>query len=200
MQVPELPVSQVSIDTEDILSLDLNSVANEANRCFDCGCLGVNPSDTAAALVALDARIITSKRTVKADEFWAGDKVIKSTVLENDEIVTEIQIPAPAAGLKSAFIKFALRKSIDFPIVNCAAAIETHGGIVKSARICLNAVYCKPYRAQLAENAILGKTINEVTAEAAGSAAIANATTLPYNNYKIQIAKTLVKRAILACQ
>jgi NADPH-dependent glutamate synthase beta subunit-like oxidoreductase len=200
VQIPELPVSQISINTEDILGLDFNSIANEANRCFDCGCLGVNPSDTAAALVALDARIITSKRIIKADEFWAGDKVIKSTVLENDEIVTEIQIPAPSDGLKSAFIKFALRKSIDFPIVNCAAAIVTHEGIVKSARICLNAVYCKPYRATLAENVILGKSISEAMAEAAGTTAVANAITLPYNNYKIQIAKTLVKRAILACQ
>ena len=200
VQVPELPVSKVSIDIEDVLSLDSNSVANEANRCFECGCLGVNPSDTAAALVALDARIITSKRTIKADEFWAGDKVIKSTVLENDEIVTEIQIPAPAAGLKSAFIKFALRKSIDFPIVNCAAAIESKGGVVKSARICLNAVYSKPYRVTKAEDAIKGKLINEIHAEAAGVAGVADAIALPYNNYKIQIAKTLVKRAILACQ
>jgi NADPH-dependent glutamate synthase beta subunit-like oxidoreductase len=199
VQVPELPVSQVSIDTEDVLNLDFSSVAKEANRCFECGCFGVNPSDTAAALVALDARIITSKRTVTADEFWAGDKAIKSTVLENDEIVTEIQIPAPAAGVESSFIKFALRKSIDFPIVNCAAAIESKGGVVKSARICLNAVYSKPYRATKAEDAIKGKTINEIHAEAAGVAGLADAIALPYNKYKIQIAKTLVKRVILAC-
>jgi CO/xanthine dehydrogenase FAD-binding subunit len=200
VEVPELPLSQVSIDTEDVLSLEFNSVVTEASRCFDCGCVGVNPSDTAAALVVLGARIITSKRIVEADDFWAGDKAIKSTVIDNDEIVTEIQIPAPAAGLKSAFIKFALRKSIDFPIVNCAAAIETHGGIVKSARICLNGVYCKPYRVNLAEDVIRNKPINEVIAEAAGTAAVTNATSLPYNSFKIQIAKTLVKRAILACQ
>jgi NADPH-dependent glutamate synthase beta subunit-like oxidoreductase/CO/xanthine dehydrogenase FAD-binding subunit len=200
VEVPEVPVSQVSIETEDILCLDFNSVVNETNRCFDCGCVGVNPSDTAAALVVLGARIITTKRIVEAEDFWAGDKAIKATVLDNDEIVTEIQIPAPAAGLKSAFIKFALRKSIDFPIVNCAAAIETHGGIVRSARICLNAVYCRPYRVTLAEDVIRDKPINEVTAEAAGTAAVTDAISLPYNSFKIQIAKTLVKRAILACQ
>ena len=120
---------------------------------------------------------------------------VQSTVLENDEIVTEIQLPKLAAGVKCAFIKFALRKSIDFPIVNCAAAI---GG--KTAKICLNAVYNKPYRATKAEIAIKGKAINEANAEAAGSAAVSDAVGLHYNKYKIQIAKTMVKRAILACK
>ena len=111
----------------------------------------------------------------------------------DDEIVTEIQIPEFSG--KSAFIKFAVRKSIDFPIVNCAAAISNG-----SARICLNAVYNKPYRATAAEESIAGKAIDEANAEAAGTSAVANATALPYNKYKIQIAKTLVKRAILACK
>jgi xanthine dehydrogenase YagS FAD-binding subunit len=107
---------------------------------------------------------------------------------------------SPAAGVKSAFIKFALRKSIDFPIVNCAAAIESQDGVVKSARICLNAVYSNPYRVTKAEDAIKGKPIDEANAEAAGAAAVSDAIALPYNKYKIQIAKTLVKRAILACK
>jgi CO/xanthine dehydrogenase FAD-binding subunit len=154
----------------------------------------------APALVALDARIVTSKRTISADRFWAADKTARSTVLDNDEIVTEVQIPKPAAGDKSAFIKFALRKSIDFPIVNCATAIESKGGVIKSARICLNAVYSNPYRVTKAEDAIKGKPINEANAEAAGAAGLADAIALPYNKYKVQIAKTLVKRTILACQ
>jgi NADPH-dependent glutamate synthase beta subunit-like oxidoreductase len=200
VETPGLPVSQISVDTEDVLGLSLNAVETEAKRCFNCGCDGVNPSDTAPALVALNARIVTSRRTINADEFWAADKVTRSTLLESDEIVTEIQIPKPAAGVKSAFIKFALRKSIDFPIVNCAAAIESQDGIVKSARICLNAVYSNPYRVTRAEDAIKGKPIDEASAEAAGAAAVADAIALPYNKYKIQIAKTLVKRAILACK
>ncbi len=200
VETPELPISQISIDTEDVLSLSLSAVETEANRCFNCGCEGVNPSDMAAALVALDAKIVTSKRTINADEFWAADKLAKSTLLESDEIVTEIQIPTPLAGVKSAFIKFALRKSIDFPIVNCAAAIESEGGVVKSARICLNAVYSNPYRVTKAEDVIRGKPIDEANAEAAGAAAVSDAIALPYNKFKIQIAKTMVKRAILACK
>jgi xanthine dehydrogenase YagS FAD-binding subunit len=93
-----------------------------------------------------------------------------------------------------------LRKSIDFPIVNCAAAVESVGGTVKSARVCLNAVYSNPYRATKAEEAIKGKPIEEASAEAAGEAAVSGAIALPYNKYKIQIARALVKRAILACK
>jgi hypothetical protein len=200
VHTPELPLSQVSLDNEDILSLDSSAAGTEANRCLNCGCDGVNPSDMAAALVALDARIVTSRRTVSAEDFWVADKGLKPTILENDEIVTEIRIPRPTNGVKSSFIKFAIRKSIDFPIVNCAAAIETEGGVVKSARICLNAVYSNPYRAAKAEAAILGKPINEASAESAGAAAVSDAIALPYNKFKIQIAKTMVKRAILACQ
>jgi NADPH-dependent glutamate synthase beta subunit-like oxidoreductase/CO/xanthine dehydrogenase FAD-binding subunit len=200
VKTPELSLSQISLDTEDVLGLDSSAVETEADRCLNCGCDGVNPSDMAAALVALNARIVTSRRTIKADEFWVADKGLKPTLLESDEIITEIQIPKPLAGVKSAFIKFAMRKSIDFPIVNCAAAIESDGGVVKSARVCLNAVYSNPYRAAKAEDEIKGKPINETNAEAAGAAAVSDAIALPYNKYKIQIAKTLVKRAILACK
>jgi CO/xanthine dehydrogenase FAD-binding subunit len=88
-----------------------------------------------------------------------------------------------------------LRKSIDFPIINCAAVIG--GG---KARICLNGVYNKPYRAIKAESAIKGNTINDANAEMAGAAAVIDAICLTYNKYKIQIAKTMVKRSILACK
>ena len=158
-------------------------------------CLAVNPSDTAPALVALDAKIKTNKRLIDAEQFW--DMVVPgSTVLAADEIVTEIQVPAPPAGVKSAFIKFAIRKSIDFPIVNCAARVGAG-----DARICLNAVYNKPYRAVEAEKVIKGKPIDEAGADAAGAAAVASAKVLPgeRNKWKIPIAKAMVKRSILAC-
>jgi xanthine dehydrogenase YagS FAD-binding subunit len=169
------------------------------------GCVAVNPSDTAPALVALNASIVTSKRTIASEEFW--DVAIPgSTVLDDDEIVTEIQVPTPASGVKSAFLKFALRSSIDFPIINCAAAIG--GG---EARICLNAVFNKPYRATGAEDAIKGMTIDATNAEAAGSAAIQGAQSLSgmaqiagkiamtNNKWKVQAAKGMVKKTILAC-
>ena len=159
---------------------------------MDNGCFAAHPSDTAPALIALNATIVTTKRQIKAEEFWEV-KCPESTVLAPGEIVTAIYVPAPPAGAKSAFLKFAIRKSIDFPIVNCAVLVG--GG---APRIALNAVAPKPYRATKAEAAIAGKPINEETAEAAGAAAVEDAKPLNTNNYKVQIARTLVKRALLA--
>lgn len=156
------------------------------------GCTAVHPSDIAPALIALDAKIVTNQRTIAASDFW-DVKVPLSTILAVDEIVIQIQVPTPVAGAKSAFLKFAIRKSIDFPIVNCAVLVG--GG---AARIALNAVAPKPYRATKAEEVIAGKPINEVNADAAATAAVASAVPLPANKYKVQIARTLVKRALLA--
>jgi len=163
------------------------------------GCVAPNPSDTAPALIVLNATVVTSARSIPIEDFFAvvanPNGTAGSTILEADEIVKEIQIPAPAAGVKSAFMKFALRKSIDFPVVNCAAAIG--GG---EARICLNAVAPTPRRVTAAEEFIKGKTIDEANAEAAADEAIKGATALPNNKWKVQIAKAMAKRAILACK
>jgi xanthine dehydrogenase YagS FAD-binding subunit len=175
------------------------------------GCFAVNPSDTAAALLAFGASIVTNKKTWAVKDFWAVNGE-NTTALAADEIVTEIQVPIPATGTKSAFTKFALRKSFDFPIVNCAAVITQAAGNVSGASIALNAVHNLPRKATTAEDAIKGKAINTANAEAAGTAAISGASAMPTNaatmpatgiktgnKYMIQIAKTLVKRTILAC-
>jgi len=162
------------------------------------GCYAVHPSDTAPALIALNAKIKTSKRTLDAEDLFQVD-VAKTTVLDSDEIVTEICVPEPKSGSRSAFIKFAIRKSIDFPIVNCAAMITSRKGVVVAARICLNAIAVKPYRTIKAEKMILKKRIDESLAEAAGSAALSDAKPMERNGYMVQIAKVLTKRVILAC-
>jgi xanthine dehydrogenase YagS FAD-binding subunit len=163
------------------------------------GCYAVHPSDTAPALIALNASVITSKRTINLDDFFQVD-VVKTTVLDFDEVLTEICIPAPADGSRSAFLKFAVRKSIDFPIVNCAAALIAPKGKIAKARICLNAVYVKPYRAIKTEEILIGKELNDELAETAGVAAIGDVVPFDRNRYMVQIAKTLVKRSILACK
>jgi xanthine dehydrogenase YagS FAD-binding subunit len=162
------------------------------------GCYAVHPSDTAPALIALDAGIETSKRTIKAEDFFQV-KVNRTTVLDDDEIVTEIRIPTPDGNTKSAFSKLAIRKSIDFPIVNCAALVTSSGGVVTAARICLNAVHVVPYRAVEAERVIVGETISGDTTAAAGAAAVAAAKPMSDNGYMVQIAKVLVERTLLEC-
>ena len=163
------------------------------------GCYAVHPSDTAPALIALNGSVKTSKRIISAENFFEVG-VRKTTVLDKDEIVTEIEIPTPAVGSKTVFYKFAMRQSIDFAIVNCAAMISSKGGKVRDVRICLNAVYVTPYRAKKAEAAILGKAITEKNAEAAGAEAVSDAKPLKDNAYMVQIAKALVKRSILSCR
>jgi len=163
------------------------------------GCYAVHPSDTAPALIALNGSVKTSKRIISAENFFEVG-VRKTTVLDKDEIVTEIEIPTPAVGSKTVFYKFAMRKSIDFAIVNCAAMISSKGGKVRDVRICLNAVYVTPYRAKKAEAAILGKAITDKNAEAAGAEAVSDAKPLKDNAYMVQIAKALVKRSILSCR
>ncbi len=163
------------------------------------GCIAVCPSDTAPALVALGASIVTSKKTWTTDDFFGMPNVNDArreqiNNLDADEIVTEIQVPTPASGTKSAFIKFAERKSFDFALVSCATAISS-----SDARICLGGVYNLPYRATAAEDAIKGKPINDANAEAAGTAAVTGNAALPANKYKVQLAKTMAKKAILAC-
>jgi xanthine dehydrogenase YagS FAD-binding subunit len=186
-----------------------NSIFGQVNTCY-----AVNPSDTAPALLALGAKIVTNKKTYNASEFWSATNtsdIEKTTVLALDEIVTEIQIPAPAAGTKSAFKKFALRKSFDFPIVNAAAVITLSGGTVSKASIALNAVHNLPRKATAAEDSINGKAINADTAWDAGVAALNGANAMPQtpanttwdtigNKYMIQIAKVLVKRVFLDCR
>lgn len=163
------------------------------------GCYAVHPSDTAPALIALDAKLKTSKREMGIEDLF-DVSVAGTTTLDGDEIITEVRVPRRSDDAKSAFIKFAIRKSIDFPIVNCAAMIETRDSRVVSARICLNAVYVTPYRAHDAEASITGKEITESSAEAAGEAAVVGAKPMSDNGYMVQVAKTLVKRCILACK
>ena len=158
------------------------------------GCIAVNPGDLAPVLMAFNASIVTSQRTIAADEFFTMNGE-KTTVLDANEIITEIRIQKPAPGTKSAFIKFAQRKAFDFPIVNCAAVIDGN-----SARIYLNAIYNMPYRAIGAENAIINRGIDDVSAEEAGNAAIPEGSELAMNKYKVHLARIMAKKAILACK
>jgi len=159
------------------------------------GCIAANVSDTAPALIALDAKIVTSERTINAEDFFDG---FNKTVLGADEIVTEIQVPTPPSGSKQAFAKASIRRAVDFALASCAVVIAPATGSVTSARIALGAVAPTPRRATAAEDALVGNAISEAVAETVAAAAVAGASAQIYNSYKIQLAKGVVKRAILA--
>lgn len=154
----------------------------------DNGCFAVSSHDTAPALVALGATVVTTKREVPAEEFF-GAHGHRSNVLEDGEVVKEFRVPKAE---KSAFQKFALRKSIDSPVVNCAVAAT--GG---ETRVVLGGVHPAPWRSKEAEEAVAAGVTADSAAKA-GEAAVSVAKPLGMNAYKVDIARTLVKRTLEA--
>jgi xanthine dehydrogenase YagS FAD-binding subunit len=154
------------------------------------GCYAVSSQETGPALVALGATVVTNTRELPIEEFFAA-AVPRSNVLQDGEVVKEITLPS--TDVTSAFSKYALRKAIDFSLVSCAVAIGSDGAAV----VVLGGVYPTPWRSTEAEQA-LGSSISADSAKAAGDAAVANATPLAENAYKLEIARALVARTLLA--
>jgi CO/xanthine dehydrogenase FAD-binding subunit len=198
ISIPTLPVKERirSIDVEDIPDLKEREIEKEAGRCFNCGCLAVNPSDIAVPLAALDAQIVTTKRTIPVQSFFNA-RMEGSTVLDSDELVTEIRIPKPPHGSRQNYEKFTLRKPVDFAIVNVASLINIQDGICTDARIAIGAVGPEPVRARAAEEMIIGRPISKSVAKEAAAKALRDAKPLSMNGYKVDIARTLIERAIM---
>ena len=160
-------------------------------------CFAVCPSDTAIALAALDADVVIAgadgiRRTpVMAFYHPLG------TTLRPGEMVTKIEMPAVSKPAAQRFVKFTLRKPIDFAIVSVAVALVIQEKICKDARIILGAVAPGPVREKEAEAAVIGRTIDNDIAQAAAQKVLSNAKPLKMNAYKIEIGKALVKRALL---
>ena len=118
------------------------------------------------------------------------------TVLERQEILTAIRLPATWANATFYFEKVADRKSWDFALVNIASAVKLSGGNIEDIRIACGGVECVPKRLTVVEEVVKGSAPDEATAELAGQAAVRGATPLNYNHFKIPLMNNLVKRAI----
>jgi len=160
------------------------------------GCFAVCTSDIAVALAALDAKItiVGSKgeRSISVIDFYHP----LGNTLEMDEMIKDFQIPITMLSMKQRFLKFTLRKPIDFAIVSVAASIGLNDGVCTDARIILGAVAPMPFRVKAAEEKIIGQSISDNVAAEAAEKALANAKPLTMNAYKVNIAKALVRRAI----
>ncbi len=197
ISIPERPPEGRGVDTEDTSTLELRNVEAEAIRCFNCGCVAVNASDIATVLVALGARIKTSKRTIRAEELFSATDG-NPTGLDYDEVFTEILVPAPENGTKGAYEKFRIRHSVDFAVASLATVFRMDAGKFKDARMVLGAVAPIPVTLRKVEEFLKGKAPGEETASRAAEIAVENAIPLDGNKYKIHIVKTLVKRSILS--
>jgi xanthine dehydrogenase YagS FAD-binding subunit len=160
-------------------------------------CFSVCPSDTAVALTALDAKItiagLKGERRVAVEDFYHP----LGNILERSEMIKEIEIPGKTSSIGQKYLKFTLRKPIDFAIVSVAGVITLKNKTCSDARIVLGAVAPMPYRAESAEETIIGKAITEGLASNAAEKALKEAKPLSMNGYKIEIARTLVKRVIM---
>jgi xanthine dehydrogenase YagS FAD-binding subunit len=187
----------------NICYADTPTAINREHAIFDADrCVAVNPSDTAPALVALDAQMVIrgprGERIVNAEDYWLGPgiDITRMNVLAPDELLTSIRIPATWAGAQFYFEKVRDRQVWDFPLVNVASAIKANGGNIGEARLVVNAVAATPKRLKNVEAAIAGKPRNEETAAMAGQMAVEGAVTLRHNGYKVPLMRNLVKRAV----
>ena len=165
-------------------------------------CVAVSPSDTAPALIALDAQMVirssSGERVVAAADYFLGPDVdiTRMTVLQPGDLLTAIRIPATWAGTQFYFEKVRDRQVWDFPLVNVASAMKTSGQTIQEARIVVGAVAARPLRLFAVEQAIAGKPRNEETAKIAGDMAIEGALVLRHNAYKVPLMRNLVRRAV----
>jgi xanthine dehydrogenase YagS FAD-binding subunit len=139
-----------------------------------------------------------AERVVNAADYFLGPAIdiIRMTVLQPNEVLTAIRIPATWAGARFYFEKIRDRQVWDFPLVNVAAAFKESGGTIAEARVAVGAVAARPLRLQAVEAALAGQPANEATATRAGELAIQGALALRYNAYKIPLMRNLVKRAV----
>jgi CO/xanthine dehydrogenase FAD-binding subunit len=198
LDVTSLPVNERKISLEDTADADLNQINDEANRCFNCGCVSINATDTGVVLEALNAKIkivgAKGTRTIPVGEFFGSFR----NNLEESDIVTEIQVPPVRAGIKQSFIKFRQREAIDFALASVASIITEENGVCSDARIVLGAVAPIPVRAVGAEKILVGKVIDEKKATEAAQAVVRDTMPLGKNDYKVAIVEEIVRRAILA--
>ena len=167
-------------------------------------CLANHPSDTAVALSALDANlhVISPRggRVVSMSEFlsghnWVGGR-LQSHTLALDEIVSEIEVPFRPT--RSTYVKFALRKSWDFAIASVAVSAVIKERLWHDLRIVLGGVATFPYRCIEAEDLLRNRSVSEDLVAAAAEAALRPAKPLRMNQYKVDLSKTLLRRALMS--
>ena len=171
-------------------------------------CPIVHPSNCAIALQAFDATVTVARPAAAgssevtlevmpiADFFVRPSlNIRRENVLGPEQVVTAIELPATSASSATYVIKH--KQSHDWPLAMASAVLEMNGGTVGSARIVMGAVAPIPWRAEAAEQALAGQPVTVASADAAAERAVEDAEPLDYNAYKVRLARTAVKRAIL---
>jgi xanthine dehydrogenase YagS FAD-binding subunit len=165
-------------------------------------CVAVNPSDTAPALIALDAKFVLrtpkGERIVDAEDYFIGPDIdiTRLHILKSGDLLTGIRIPGAWAGARFYFEKVRDRNVWDFPLLNVASAMRVSGNAIEDIRIAVNGAAARPLRLRAVEDYVRGKPATPATGELAGKLAVRGAVPLQFNAYKIPLMRNLVKRAI----
>jgi xanthine dehydrogenase YagS FAD-binding subunit len=165
-------------------------------------CVAVNPSDSAPALITLDAKFVMrtpkGERVVDAEDYFLGPDIdiTRLHILRPGDLLTAIRIPSMWAGAQFYFEKVRDRNVWDFPLMNVASAMVVSGGTIARVRIAVNGAAARPLRLKVVEDAVRGKSPSAATGEMAGRLAVQGAIPLQFNAYKIPLMRNLVKRAI----
>jgi xanthine dehydrogenase YagS FAD-binding subunit len=165
-------------------------------------CIATHPSDMCVAMAALDAIVRVQgpqgERTIPFAEFHRlpGNTPNVETNLQPNELITTVDLPAIPFAHRSHYLKVRDRASYAFALVSVAAVLEIEGEKIKSARLALGGVAHKPWRAQKAEQALVGKAPNEQNFGAAAEAELAAAKGYKYNSFKIELAKRAITQAL----
>lgn len=169
------------------------------------GCYIVHPSDTAPALVALDAQAHIvgprGRRVVPLDSFFVlpAQNPTQETVLQPGEILTELMVPSLADGARSSYRKVRARSSWDFALAGVALAMKlTDSGVVDWVRVVLSGVAPIPWRARDAENALVGQRLDDSAIQQATVACVKGAEPLSQNAYKIDLVQGVLEESLLA--
>ncbi len=165
-------------------------------------CVAVNPSDTAPALIALDAKFVIrthkGERVIDAEDYFIGPDIDITSlhILQPGDLLTAIRIPSTWAGAHFYFEKVRDRNVWDFPLLNVASAMVVSSNNIERIRIAVNGAAARPLRLKAVEDSVRGKPANAATGEIAGKLAVQGAVPLQFNAYKIPLMRNLVKRAI----
>ena len=191
----ELSAAERALDKEDSFTLTGEEAAREAGRCMNCGCYSVNASDISPVLILLDARIVTTKKTVRAADFFTT-RLKAADMLDTDELVTAVRFRVPE-GYTTAYDKFRVREAVDFAIVSLAYAYRMKDGLIEDARIVLGGVAPVPMERKKVEAFLAGRKPDKALAEAAAELAVEGTAAMANNSYKIQEVRALIKKMIL---
>ncbi len=177
---------------------------NQYHAIFGGGpCFFVHPSDTAVALVALQAQLAIAgpagNKMIKIEDFFVGpDKSIqKENILAPNEIVTAIHLPPVSGRARSSYRKIRARRAWDFALASVGLVLQFENQNVSKARIVLGGVGPYPWRVEAAEKLLIGKKIDGAVAAAAGQAATEGASPMRDNGYKVQMVQGAVEESLL---